>query len=120
MDYTDYLREMWDEYESEMAQRHDDDYEVNDPQMRKLIETYAFFRQIAAKYNGIVDPFEIAPKKVSSGVTAHFYLFLLDGEDLKQFQTILGNFKSLSIDADMDGEVTISVNIPDVFKKKQQ
>lgn len=118
MEINDYLKEFWEAVDAEMASRNDSDYEVNQPQMQKLIEAYSFFKRVADTSGGTVEPFKISPKAVHGGVTAYYTLFYLTGEDLKKLASIMGNMSAISIDSMANGDVCISFNVPNVFRKK--
>lgn len=118
MVYEDYAKQVWELYEQEMNSRKDSDYEVNSGQMQKLIDAYGFFMELAAKNNGKVEPFRIAPKEVSGGITAYFTVFYLSGDDIERFCDIVRGFSAISIDSLKDGTVCLSFTVPKVFKRK--
>ena len=118
MEINDYLKVFWEVVDAEMASRNDSDYEVNQPQMQKLIEAYSFFKRVVDTSGGSIEPFRISPKAIHGGVTAYYPLFYLNGDDLKKLATIVGNMSAISIDSMSNGDVCISYNVPNVFKKK--
>ena len=116
--YGSVEQKIWELYEAEMASRNDADYEVNEEQMRKLIDSYAFFTEIAERDGGKVDKLRLKPKEINGGVTCYFTVFYLYGKDLQKFCEIVGNMSAISIDTTSDGDACISFTIPRVFKKK--
>jgi len=117
LNYGDVSTKVWELYEAEMASRNDADYEVNEEQMQKLIDAYAFFVEIAERDGGKVEPFKIKPKEVSGGITAYFTVFYVSGDDMMRFCKVVGNMSSISLDSTSDGDVCISFTIPKVFQK---
>lgn len=120
MDYQEYLSHVWAIYEETLKSRDDADYEVDQAQMKKLVESYGFFTRIAENCGGTVEPFKIEPKMVNGGVTAYFTVFHLFGKELQEFCNIVGNMSALSIDSMADGDICISFNVPGVFKRKTE
>ena len=101
-----------------MASRSNSDYEVNPEQMQKLIDAYGYFMEIAAIYNGTVEPLKLEPKRINGGITAYFTVFHLAGENIKRFCEVVQGFSALSIDSLEDGTVCLSFTVPKVFREK--
>lgn len=118
MKYGEIAKKVWELYQAEMASRREEDYELNEVQMRKLIDSYAFFVEIAERDGGEIEPFKIEPLETTGGVTGYFTVFYLHGEDVQRFCKIVGNMSAISIDSTSDGDVCISFTIPRVFQKK--
>lgn len=114
----EYIKQMWELYEQEMASRNSDDYEVNPEQMRKYAVAYGFFADLVKKNGGRIDPIRIAPVEENGGVTAYFPVFYLTGEEVARFAEVMKSVSALSIDSLADGTVCISFNIPKIFKHK--
>lgn len=112
------LKEAWELYEKEMASRSDDDYEVNEVQMKKFIDAYAFFSEACAKSGGEIEDMELVPHEETGGITAYFRVFYIHGDDLARLAKVVGNMSAISIDSMIDGRICISFNIPRVFYKK--
>ena len=118
-DYDGFLREIWESYETEMRGRDPADYEINREQMGKLIEAYRIFSEIAESCNGTIEPFQIEPVKESGYITLHCTVYYLSGGEIQKLCTALRNVSALSIDAQIDGTVDMSMVIPKVFQKKK-
>lgn len=118
MNYEEDVLELLQDAIKEIGERNDADYIPNKPQMKKLAEAYRFFIEHADENNGRVDTLKLIPKMKHGGITAYFYVFAPFGEDFETFKRIVQNSSALSIDANVDGEVCISLNIPDVFVKR--
>ena len=118
MSDKDYAKYVWELYEEAMASRNDADYEPNPEQMKKLIEGFTFFMEMAVSCHGTVEPLSLVPKKESCGITAYFRVFNLIGDDLKRFCEIVQGFSAMSIDSLVDGTVCLSFTVPKVFRKK--
>lgn len=115
MDYDNMILELVQNAIDDVKGRNNADYMPNKPQMKKLSEAYRFFVKYANENNGRVDTLKLIPKMQHCGITAYFYLFAPFGDDLETFKCIIQNSSALSIDANVDGEICISLNIPDVF-----
>ena len=119
MDQFEFIKEIYEIMLEEIESRNDEDYVVNPVQMAKLVQAYQFFAEIAKRDGGSVDPFDITPRMVHSGITAYFPLFYLTGKDLRELAEIVGDMSALTLEATIDGEVCISFNIPNVFRLKE-
>lgn len=117
---AEFLRQTYGAVLQEIEKRNDEDYEVNKPQMAKLIRAYQFFKKVADRDHGTVEPFDITPKMEHSGITAYFRVFLMTRDEMKEFAEIVGDMSSLYLDATLEGEVCISFNIPNVFRLKKK
>lgn len=120
MEYQEYLEHAWKIYEQEMEALDDADFEVDQAQMQKFIESYGFFVKVAKTHGGVVEPFKIEPKRVNGGVTAYFTVFHLFGKELQEFCDIVRNMSALSIDSMKDGDICVSFTVPGVFKRKTE
>ena len=118
MNETEFLQEVWQVYEEELAKLSNDDYIINVAQMGKLREAYKFFHDITEECGGEIEPLKLEPKEVNGGITVYMTLFYLSDENLKKFGEIVGNMSAISIDAMEDGDVCISFTIPGVFRHK--
>lgn len=115
-----FLKDCWEIFQEEMDSRNNDDYEVNPDQMQHLVEAYRFFIKKAHDHNGKIDPFEYNPKELVGHLDTHFYFFELSGDDLLEFAKIIANASVITIDATLDGVTHISMNFPDVYRKKNK
>lgn len=114
----DYEKMLWELYEEEMSSRDNADYQPNIDQFQKLVDAYVFFTDYASKYGGKVDKVKLIPKKENCGITAYFTLFAPFGDELQRFQEIMQDISAISIDSLTNGDVCISINIPNVFIHK--
>lgn len=113
-----FLGDVFQLYEEEMNKRNNADYEINSEQMAYLANAYRFFVKKAHDHNGKIDPFFYNPKEEVGHLDAHFYFFELSGEDLLEFSEILKHFSVITIDATLDGVTHFSINVPNVYRKK--
>lgn len=113
------LAEAWKVYEEELASRNNEDYEVDEEQMRKFSEAYTFFQTLVKENEGHMEPMKIEPKECHAGITAYFDFIYMNKEQLAQFKEIIGNIDSLSIGQMDNEEFCISFNIPNVYRKKR-
>jgi len=119
MNYEEYAKIIWSIYEETMAKENDDDYELNEIQMQKLIDAYEFFSKIAEESNGRVEDINLSPRETTGHITTYFTLLYFDNEKLKVFSNVVDSMCALSIDATIDGEVCVDFTVPGVFKKKK-
>ena len=117
-DTLDFLYPYYKLYLEELNSRSDHDYEINQIQMNKLLDAYAFFELVCKKSNGSLESLELIPHIVNGGITAYFTVFYLDKDDLIEFSQIVQNMGALSIDSLIDGTVCISFTVPNVYYKK--
>lgn len=114
------IKMAWEAYEQEMASRDTRDYELNGEQFQKLIDAYKFFCDYVEANDGEIEPFRIVPTEVHGGITVCVDLLYLHGEMLEQFCRILSGASAISIDSKINGKVCISINIPNVYKKRTE
>lgn len=107
------MKEFYKLYKDAMASRNDGEYDVNEVQLKKLENAYAFFME-----HGENVELKVIPREINGGITAYVTVFYLNGDDLTTLSGIIGNMGALSIDATTDGQVCISFTIPGVFYKK--
>lgn len=104
----------------EFSEQSDDaDYEINQPQLDKLFAIVAFFIKTAKKYGGSVSPMELQPNRRCGGVTARFITFDIFGKDVQTFCEVMKEVSAFTICSTNDEEICISINVPDVFRKKE-
>lgn len=99
----------------------DEDYEVNQVQMDKLVRLYDFF---IGKVNwdidpdAYVEPLKFSPREVVGDVVAYFVVFSLSGNEVQKFCQVLSACSAFGIDGLEDGRVCIACTVPDVFVKR--
>lgn len=100
--------------------RSDDDYEIDEKQALKFYDALAFFREQADELGGKIEDVILKPTYVSGGITATFVIFDVKTKDVSRFCEILQNSTGLYIEATNDGEVRLSITIPNVFRRKPE
>ena len=120
MDDFELLKGVYELFLHDLESRNDDDYEVDKIQMAKLVRAYQFFSKLAKRDGGRVEPFDITPKMVHSGITAYFRVFYVALSEMEEFKEIVQDMTALTLDTTVDGEVCISFNIPNVFRLKEE
>lgn len=105
--YNEFLREQTDE-----------DYQINPPQWRKMLNVLKFFYELAKTSNGKVEPCAISPRVEHGGVTAYFTVLDIRESDIPKFCEALMQTSAITIDATVDARICLSVSIPYVFIKK--
>lgn len=108
------MRELAKLNEKLLGLKSNDDYVVNEPQMKKLSKVFSFFIDAAQKNDGQVELSELIPKELSGGVTANFIVFDIGIKDIEKFCEAMRYTSGITIDSTNDG-VCISVTVPDVF-----
>ncbi len=106
-------------YFQELSKHKDDEYEVNQPQMEKLLDILGFFLENARENGGHVEPVELIPHVQSGGVNAKFQVFDVYGKDVQKFCKVLSYASCFSMDVTDDDKVYISVGVPNVFVPKE-
>lgn len=112
------LKEVWEIYKKDLDSRDDKDYEMNQTQMKKLFRARSFFVRYAVENGGRVEEMDMSPKQKNCGVTGYFTFFSPFGEQLDEFKEIMQDISAISIDSLKNGDVCVSVIIPDVFVKR--
>lgn len=124
MDFSEYtddeelIREFGKVYERIMKSRKNEDYEINEPQFLKFVETYAFFTRICKDCDGKLDPIKLVPKEEHGWISATFFVLDMYGENIKRFCDAMANTSAIGFDALTTGEVCFSATIPNIFKHK--
>lgn len=114
----EYVRRLGVLYNQIMSLRKDNDYVVCRSQLDKFVEVLNFFIDMAEKSNGHVEPVELTPKEEVGGITAKFLVFDLYGDDVQRFSQILSYCSAVTIDADLESRVCISLTVSQVFVHK--
>lgn len=99
--------------------RKDENYEINQSQMDKLVNLYKFFvsAQFGPEDNVRIE--NLVPAEEHGGVIATFLVFNVCGEDrIKEFCDALSGCSAFGIDSLEDGTISIECTVPYVFKKK--
>ena len=96
----------------------DDDFEINQPQWLKMLRVLNYFYHLAKASNGTIEPCEVMPRGKHGGVTAYFTVVDIKSNDIPKFCEALMNTSAITIDATLDGQVCISVSVPNVFIPK--
>ena len=118
MDDFELIKEFMEVYQQDLAQRNSDDYELNQPQVKKFLEAYRFFADSAKEHDGRIDPIRLAPAEEHGGITVYSPIYYYAGDRVETFAKILQYASAVYIDANLDGEVCLSMTIPNVFRKK--
>lgn len=115
----DLIREFWEAYEAELSGRNSEDYELNKPQFKKYLDVCRILTKAAEEYGGRVDPLRIAPAEEHCGITVYAPLYYFHNDSVLQLADALRGVSGVSIDCTTDGDVCISVVVPNVFRKKE-
>lgn len=118
MNIEDFLRDTGGLYEYLLSLENDSDYVVNDEQFQHLLDIIEFFDDICRECGGTYEPCELSPRRQHGGMTARFYVLSLNGDNIERFCNLMKHTSAISIDAETDGKVCLSVTVPYVFVKK--
>ena len=118
MTNEEYVSRLGKLYDKILSLRRDDEYIINQPQFEKLIEVLNFFMDSAKDGSGKVEPVKLIPREEHGGVTATFLAFDIYGEAVQKFCEVMRFTSAITIDATTQGEVCISVTVPEVFVHK--
>lgn len=107
-------------YEQIRAMRQNSDYVVNQPQMDKFDELLAYFVKKTAEYEeDNIQSISLEPIDECGGLTAHFLVFSVNGEEaVQEFCKVVSYCSAFDIDSIADEGICISVTVPRVFVKK--
>lgn len=103
----------------ELANRNNEDYEVNQPQMDKYTELYRFFIRIAKETHAKIEPIRYAPKEEHGDFVIYFQYFYLFDKDVQDFARVMSYTSAFDISVLTNGSVCMSMKVPNIFKKKQ-
>lgn len=116
MNDEEFVRRLGQIYEKVMELRRDEDYEVNQPQMDKLIQLYRFFKDKEHSPEDKVEGLDLVPREECAGITANFLVFSLNGpEQVQAFCNVLQYCSAFDVDVVDGNKVSIGCTIPDVF-----
>lgn len=90
-------------------------YCVNYTQFEKLDKIIKFFNGYIKDCGGAIQSVLLTPQEIHGGLTANFGVFDISGDQVAKFCDVLKDASAVSIDATLDGEVCISLTVPDVF-----
>lgn len=119
MDNNEYLKSFGKLYEKVISLRNDDNFLINEKQIEKFFEVYEFFSKATDdSETARVEPIKLIPREEHGGITATFVVFDMYGNDIEEFKKIVQYLSAITIDATEDGEICISVTVPNVFVPK--
>lgn len=96
----------------------DSDYELDELAFARLERSYITMSRIVKQCDGTLSKLELKPKELHVGVEATFDLLYLSGDNVSLIGECLKYASAVSIDANLDGVVSVSYTIPNVFRKK--
>lgn len=109
-----FLTKLGKTYEDYLQHKNDFNFAIDEVQLKKLCGITDFLNNVALDCGGSVEPIELRPREEHGGVTANFTIFDVHGEQLETLHNLIKDISALSIDI-QDGEVCISVTIPNIF-----
>lgn len=115
---SSFLSEAWKMVEDYLDSEDNDDYEINPPQFKKYLKTTAAIWDLIQDSGKKVESTRLVPKERAGGWTVSFNLLYLSWAEIYKFAESLFDICALSIDATTKGRVELSLNVPDVFRKK--
>jgi len=116
-DYEEF-REIWDAVEGFYASRDDDDFEVNPPQFNIFIRVLTTIWDLLDEDDRVIEETRLIPKECVGGLTISFELLWVKREQIARLTDVLSDACAISLHATTDGRVVLSLNVPDVFRKK--
>lgn len=120
MNDLEYVKKFGQIYNKIVKNLKDDDFQINEVQMRKFFEVYEFFKNAALEAGSAeVEPIKLVPREEHGGVTATFIVFDMYGKYLEEFKKIVQHLSALCIDVVGEDRVCISVTVPNVFVEKR-
>lgn len=111
---NDNILEMLSEMYKKAVSQPDEKYKVNEIQMEKFNRAYQFFTE----NGGTIEPVRFTPQTLHAGMTVNFEIFDIYGSSVEEFKEIMGYVSAFGIDSLIDGRISISLTIPNVFEEK--
>lgn len=119
MDDMEFIKMVGKLYQEYLDTHKNEDFEINQKQLKKLHEVYYFFLDKAKEYEGgFVEPLKLVPKEEFGDVVARFPIFSLNGTtEVSNFCEILDGCSAFGVDPVIDG-ICIDCTVPKVFIPK--
>ena len=108
-------------YEQILANRRNEDYEVNPVQMERFLAILRFFRgKVDPEFDEGFEPFHLEAKEECGGFSADFCVFDLYGTEIQEFARLISYCSALSIDARTESQICISLTVPNIFIRRAE
>lgn len=117
MSNEQFVKEFGEQYLALLEKAENMHYKVNEVQFKKLVNLCEFFKNYIEENGGEAEPIDLNPAEIHSGLTVKFVVFDISGNEIQEFCEVVKNTTALSLDTTADGEVCISMTVPDVFVK---
>lgn len=113
------LQQLGIEYLKLLEESKDKHYEINEVQYKKLERVILYFKKYIKENGGSADPIDLTPNIGGNGLTCYFTLFDICGDEVQEFCDVIKGVSAFSLDATNDGQVCISVTVPNIFISKK-
>ena len=114
-EFAEWFQNNLEEYLRETS---DEDYRPNPPQALAFTTLVCRLKALAQETDGTVEPIHLVPRLGCGDVTAVLPILNLSGKALQKLCHALRYASAVTVDALIDGNICISLTVPDVFIKK--
>ena len=115
-DDEEFVRKIGQIYNLVLSLRRDEDFEVNQIQLDRLVNLYKFFLDKAIPPEDEVEDLDLVPREEFGSVTAKFLVFSLNGvQEVQKFCDVLQYCSACGMDVVDGNKVCIECTVPDVF-----
>ena len=114
-EFAEWFQDSLEEY---LQGTSDEDYRLNPPQALAFTTLVCRLKALAQETDGTVEPIQLVPRLGCGYVTAFLPLLDLYGDSLQCFCRVLRYASAVTVDALENGNVCVSLTVPDVFIRK--
>ena len=118
MDDFEFAKRFQGGLEKYLQETSDEDFTLNPPQALAFSTLVCRLKALAQKTDGTVEPIHLVPRLGYGDVTAYLPLLALQGEEVHKLCCALRCATAVTVDALIDGNICISITVPDVFIEK--
>lgn len=114
-----FLKAAYDQAIADIEAESDENYDINPPQWAKFIDAFAFFQRITSEPDsGCMEKCELIPKKVCGHIDGKLTYIGISHENVDEIISVLRKLDSITLMPELDGTISFSATVRDVFKKK--
>lgn len=118
LNQEEFIKPFDENYRRVLLEAQSHSYAINQPQFEKFVYIIEFFKKYIKDNNcGKIVDLELDSNFIQNGITIEFDLFEANGDTLKDFSKVMEYSSAVTIDATLNGQISISIGIANVFIK---
>lgn len=120
LDDEEWCKALGRAYQNYLDDLNDEDFVMNPPQMEKFARSFKFFKKMAKKFGGKIEPLDISPKAQHGGFTIRIPQLSVRGDEVEEFCEAIKGLSALGFYPICDHMIEISTSISNIFVPKDE